>query len=165
MGIYKADSFSMKLSGLKLNEKTSQNIWAGKIWGTRAGMFFQHADESHNLQATVKETFDGLLEKRLNNALLKTKLQNSSKAPFTMSFLERRLPISVADRNRDSISLRTLVPAPHLIILDEPLNGLDFKSFRKVLDLLEEKCAAGSALLMISHNEEIFEHFVTEECI
>jgi ABC-type Mn2+/Zn2+ transport system ATPase subunit len=46
------------------------------------------------------------------------------------------------------------------IILDEPLNGLDFVSVKKVLSLLEEKRRQGSALLMISHNEEIFDHFV-----
>lgn len=165
MGIYKADSFSMNLSGIKLNEKSSQNIWARKIWGTRAGMVFQHADESLNLQATVKETFDGLPGKKLNNVLLKNKLSELFDGTVTDDFLRKKVAyLSGGQKQRLNI-LRTLVPAPHLIILDEPLNGLDFKSVRKVLDLLEEKCSAGSALLMISHNEEIFEHFVTEECI
>ena len=61
--------------------------------------------------------------------------------------------------------LRTLVLGTGLIILDEPLNGLDFNSVKKVLGLLDEKRAHGSALLMISHNEEIFEHFIDEENI
>jgi energy-coupling factor transport system ATP-binding protein len=165
MGIYKADKFSMNLSGVKVNEKTSQSVWAGKIWGTRAGMVFQHADESLNLQATVKETFDGLPGKKLNDVLLKNKLSELFEGTITDDFLNKKIAFLSGGQKQRLNILRTLVPAPHLIVLDEPLNGLDFKSVRKVLDLLDEKCSSGSALLMISHNEEIFEHFVSEDCI
>jgi len=48
-------------------------------------------------------------------------------------------------------------------VLDEPLNGLDFNSITKVLAMLERKRAAGSALFMISHNEEIFDSIIDEE--
>jgi ABC-type dipeptide/oligopeptide/nickel transport system ATPase subunit len=165
MGIYHADTFSMNLSGLQVNEQTPASVWTSEIWGTRAGMVFQHADESLNLQATVKETFDGLPGKKLNDSLLKTKLSELFEGTISDDFLKKKVAyLSGGQKQRLNI-LRTLVPAPSLIILDEPLNGLDFKSVRKVLALLEEKCSAGSALLMISHNEEIFEHFVSEECI
>jgi ABC-type multidrug transport system ATPase subunit len=52
-----------------------------------------------------------------------------------------------------------------LIILDEPLNGLDFISIKKVLQILEEKRKRGSAFLLISHNEEIFDNFVDRQYI
>ncbi|MEO6098639.1 MAG: ABC transporter ATP-binding protein, partial [Fibrobacteria bacterium] len=56
--------------------------------------------------------------------------------------------------------LRTLILAPPLVILDEPLNGLDFESIKKVLSMLERMAAKGCGFLMISHNEEIFESYV-----
>jgi ABC-2 type transport system ATP-binding protein len=58
-----------------------------------------------------------------------------------------------------------LVHEPEVIILDEPLNGLDFESVRKIIAMLEEKKEQGSALLMISHNEEIFDALVNEESV
>ncbi|RLD16841.1 hypothetical protein DRI50_00840, partial [candidate division KSB1 bacterium] len=51
-----------------------------------------------------------------------------------------------------------------LIILDEPLNGLDFISIRKVLDIIRRKMAAGSGILLVSHNEEIFDRIVPKQC-
>ena len=52
---------------------------------------------------------------------------------------------------------------PEVLVLDEPLNGLDFDSIRKVLYLLEKKREEGCALLMISHNEEIFDKITDKE--
>jgi len=43
------------------------------------------------------------------------------------------------------------------LILDEPLNGLDFESATKVIAILQRKMRAGMGILMISHNEEIFD--------
>ncbi|HEX2960024.1 MAG TPA: ATP-binding cassette domain-containing protein, partial [Chitinispirillaceae bacterium] len=110
MGIYHADSFSMHLSGLHINDMTSPTVWAKKIWGTRAGMVFQHADESLNLQATVKETFDGLPGKRLTDTLLKTKLSELFEGTITDDFLNKKVAyLSGGQKQRLNI-LRTLVP-------------------------------------------------------
>jgi ABC-2 type transport system ATP-binding protein len=54
---------------------------------------------------------------------------------------------------------------PPLIILDEPLNGLDFDSARKIIAMLDQMRKQGSALLLISHNEEIFDALVEKECV
>jgi ABC-type multidrug transport system ATPase subunit len=54
---------------------------------------------------------------------------------------------------------------PKLVILDEPLNGLDFESVKKVLSILERMAAKGCGFLMISHNEEIFESYVDGDCV
>jgi ABC-type multidrug transport system ATPase subunit len=50
-----------------------------------------------------------------------------------------------------------------LLILDEPLNGLGFESIQKVLDLLREKQSAGKGILLISHNEDIFDKLIPPE--
>jgi thiamine transport system ATP-binding protein len=56
--------------------------------------------------------------------------------------------------------MRGLVLGTDVVILDEPLNGLDFRSMQRVLDLVKEQMKRGTAFLLISHNEEIFEAIV-----
>ena len=166
MGIYHPDQFSMTLNGRKITERSSPSVWPKIIWGKKAGMVFQHADEALNLSSTVRETFKGLpLKKRLSGDDLLDYLMELFDRPITDTFLNKKVAnLSGGQKQRLNL-LRTLILETNLIILDEPLNGLDFTSVKKVLGLLDEKRANGSALLMISHNEEIFEHFIDEDHI
>jgi peptide/nickel transport system ATP-binding protein len=160
MGLYPSQKCTFGLSGLKITERTSRKTWARRIWGTKAGMVFQHADEALDLQATVKETFDGLPGRGRRREGLTASLLELFEPPLTDAFLAKKVGrLSGGQKQRLNL-LRTLSLGTDLIILDEPLNGLDFISVKKVLSLLDRKLKEGSALLMISHNEEIFDHFV-----
>ena len=53
--------------------------------------------------------------------------------------------------------LRGLALDTDILILDEPLNGLDFDSCTRVIGMLRRKMDAGVGLLVISHNEELFD--------
>jgi len=50
-----------------------------------------------------------------------------------------------------------LVHAPRLIILDEPLTGLDAGSARQVKDVLKERVADGASVIMTTHILEVAE--------
>lgn len=50
-----------------------------------------------------------------------------------------------------------LVHEPRLIILDEPLTGLDAGSARQVKDVLKQKVAAGATVIMTTHILEVAE--------
>jgi ABC-type multidrug transport system ATPase subunit len=127
-------------------------------------MVFQHADEALDLEATVAETFSGLpLGYQLNGERLHIELAELFEGGVTDSFLSKKVKYLSGGQKQRLNLLRTIILRPDLVILDEPLNGLDFDSVRKVIDLLEEKRKAGSALLMISHNEEIFDALVDKE--
>ena len=151
---------------MNITERTSSSVWPEKIWGKRAGMVFQHADEALNLESTVFETFSGLpLEISYTAESLRHVLLELFDGPLPEQFLRKKVAYLSGGQKQRLNLLRTLVLAPQLIILDEPLNGLDFNSVKKVLSLLDEKRSKGSAFLMISHNEEIFDHFIDRENI
>ena len=87
MGIFRADKVSMNLAGIELDHNTSPLLWEKKVWGKAAGMIFQHADESLNLEANIKETFKGLpLQKSLTTAKLKQKLGRLFEEEITPAF-------------------------------------------------------------------------------
>src|SRR5712691_2856373 len=50
-----------------------------------------------------------------------------------------------------------LVHDPRLIILDEPLSGLDAGSARQVKNVLRERVAAGGTVIMTTHILEVAE--------
>jgi peptide/nickel transport system ATP-binding protein len=161
MGIYAAQKLAMNLCGMQMTEKTPKKTWADKVWGIRAGMVFQHADESLDLAATVRETFEGLpLAEKMRPTKLAEVLADLFEGRATDAFLGKKVAMLSGGQKQRLNLLRTLVLGTDLLILDEPLNGLDFLSVKKVLSILEKKRSEGSALLMISHNEEIFDHFV-----
>ncbi len=164
MGLYPAQRLTMTLCGKRITEKTRTKVWDAEIWGKKAGMVFQHADESLNLAASVKETFAGLpLAEKLTPARLASALAELFENAVTESFLRKKVAMLSGGQKQRLNLLRTIVLGTDLLILDEPLNGLDFLSVKKVLAILDAKRGQGSALLMISHNEEIFDHFVDKE--
>jgi ABC-type dipeptide/oligopeptide/nickel transport system ATPase subunit len=158
MGIYKADRFSMNLGGKRYSENSHESMWLKEIWGKKAGMVFQHADESLNLEATIKETFKGLRHISSDDIvpLLNQLFDNS----INDSFLDKKVALLSGGQKQRLNLLRTLALDPELLIFDEPLNGLDFDNVKKVLSLLDNLRLKGTALLMISHNEEIFETLI-----
>ena len=92
-------------------------------------------------------------------------LQNLFEEPVGESFLNRKIRYLSGGQKQRLNLLRALVLEVPVIILDEPLNGLDFKSIMRVIDLLVEKKKAGSGILLISHNEEIFDSIIKEQSI
>ena len=62
-------------------------------------------------------------------------------------------------RQRISIA-RAMVQNPSLILLDEPLTGLDPSSRRQMLELFDELKSKGKTLIMITHDISIPDRFV-----
>ena len=115
-----------------------------------------------NLQATVRESLEGLKSDRLKGEELFARLKELFDESIDEKFLNQKVLFLSGGQKQRLNLLRTLVLDVDLVILDEPLNGLDFESIQKILNWLNAKREQGKALLMISHNEEIFEHLIDE---
>jgi ABC-type dipeptide/oligopeptide/nickel transport system ATPase subunit len=127
-------------------------------------MVFQHADEALNLQAKVKDVFKGLpVDAKMTDDLMRATLAELFEGEISDAFLQKKVAFLSGGQKQRLNLLRTFALNPDLIILDEPLNGLDFLSIKKVFSLLEMKLKQGSAILLISHNEEIMDAIVSRE--
>ncbi len=166
MGLYEADKFSMTLAGVPVSQATPRSWFEREVWGKLAGMVFQHADEALDLEATVAETFAGLpLKRALSRGELTAFLGELFEGTIDDAFLSRKVKFLSGGQKQRLNLLRTIAMHPPLIVLDEPLNGLDFDSVRKIIVMLDELRAKGTAMLLISHNEEIFDALVGKECV
>jgi len=164
MGLLKAENFSLQIGRTKLNNKTALTVWKKKMWAKRLGMVFQHADEALNLNAKVAAVFKGL-PLRIEEKQLIRELQHLIGGQIDRTFLQKKVSHLSGGQKQKLNLLRTLLTDPDILILDEPLNGLDFESIKKVMSYLAEKQSLGKGILLISHNEEIFDHFIPQENI
>ncbi|MBE2279650.1 MAG: ATP-binding cassette domain-containing protein [Ignavibacteriaceae bacterium] len=161
MGIYSPEKASFTIAGLKSPKVNKHSFYKNKIWGRKAAMVFQNADESLNLNSKVKNIFDGLpIDKRDSEEFLKKNLSNFFDVTIINDFSEKKISkLSGGQKQRLNI-IRTMVLSTPLIILDEPFNGLDFESIDKVIKMIDTLLSMKCGILLISHNEEIVETLV-----
>jgi ABC-type glutathione transport system ATPase component len=166
MGLLRGTRMKVAIGGLTLTERTSRRFWQRHIWGRQITMVFQHADEALNPHATVRETFHGLPSKRpITVGRISQELSEFFDSAEDNVFLNKQVSTLSGGQKQKLNLLRGLFLDTNILIVDEPLNGLDFLNTGKVIEMLRKKQSAGKAILLISHNEEIFDAIVPKEDI
>jgi len=156
LGLIQAENLELELCGHKIDAAVNLKFWQKNLWGIKTAMVFQHADESLDRQATVYQTFKGLpLNGRDSRQHIIALLQTLFEEKISDSFLNKKAAFLSGGQKQRLNILRALCLDVQFLILDEPLNGLDFESIDKVLEILEKKRRQGCGMLLISHNEEI----------
>ncbi|MDR1682211.1 MAG: ATP-binding cassette domain-containing protein [Candidatus Symbiothrix sp.] len=57
---------------------------------------------------------------------------------------------------------RALLNSPKIILADEPTGNLDAESGNKIVQLLHNICAGGTAVIMTTHNQQLVQQFPAE---
>lgn len=166
MGLLPAQRLQAELQDMQITAQTPRSFWHRNIWGRAMTMVFQHADEALNPESTVKGVFAGLPALRgAADARVVQILAELFDNALDPGFINRKVKhLSGGQKQRLNL-LRGFALDTDVLILDEPLNGLDFESAGKVIGLLQRKQAAGKGILLISHNEEIFDRIVRKESV
>lgn len=158
LGLVTPRRLRMRVGNVTLSERTPQQYWRTNLLGKTMTMSFQHADEALSQQAMVPDVFDALPGRASRN---KTPVRRMLALLFepseVESFQTRRVRTLSGGQKQRLNLLRCLVLDAPIVILDEPLNGLDLESARKVLSLIVLQKERGKGFLVISHNEEIFD--------
>jgi peptide/nickel transport system ATP-binding protein len=164
MGLIRPSRLAFSLKGEELTERTPPHVWRRKIWGKSMTMVFQHADEALNPRSTVYETFRGLTgTKRVTKENVRSTLATLYDFEITDDFMRKTVATLSGGQKQRLNLLRSLYLNTDILILDEPLNGLDFESCTKVLAMMKEKQHMGTGMLLISHNEEMFDALIPDE--
>lgn len=164
MGLVRARHLDLRFGETQLTDATPTRFWQEHLWGRKISMVFQHADEALNLNARVKDIFAGLpFPEQITPGYVYKQLKAYFPDELDETFLNKPIKyLSGGQKQRLNLA-RTFSLDTELLILDEPLNGLDFVSIRKVIEMLVARQEAGKGILLISHNEEIFESLGTAD--
>ncbi|MCX6138182.1 MAG: ATP-binding cassette domain-containing protein [Ignavibacteriales bacterium] len=158
MGMSATARFRMTFCGEVLTHQMPRFYWRKHLWGKMMTMVFQHADEALNPSAAVKDIFHGLAEPAIRELLSEWFPDNTDPG-----FWKKRVRyLSGGEKQRLNL-LRSLSLQTDLLILDEPLNGLDFESMTRVLTMLRMNQRKAQAVLIISHNDDVFDRLVPAE--
>jgi peptide/nickel transport system ATP-binding protein len=164
MGLVKPDKFELNIEGDYINEDTDISYWKKNIWGKKISIVFQHADEALNLNAKVKDIFNGLpIKQSIDNDFIHLNLNRLFGEKISYNFLNKKIAsLSGGEKQRLNI-IRSLVLERRYLIFDEPTNGMDWNGILNFLDILSFLTKEGIGILIISHYEDIFEKLVPEE--
>lgn len=166
IGLQRAEYVRMEIDGEALGEASPRERWRRDFWGKKMTMAFQHADEALNPQASVGETLRLLRAPALRTDEGVAGALASLFDPEEIPRLRKRKVWQLSGGQKQRLNiLRAFALSTPLIILDEPLSALDFESIDRVLALMRGAQRRNQAILLISHNEDIFDAVVPAESV
>ncbi len=110
-------------------------------------VFYDHLSAKENLE--IHLSYMGIRNGNINEALEMVGLSSGNQNPVSKFSLGMRQRLGIA---------RALVHKPKLLILDEPINGLDPMGIREMRDLFLDLKAKGMTILISSHILGEIEH-------
>ncbi|WP_259845490.1 ABC transporter ATP-binding protein [Brevibacterium luteolum] len=152
----RATSGEVLLAGHRVSDASDAQLSA--LRAHLIGFVFQqyHLDES---QTAVDNVASGLLyrgtavherRERANEALARVGLSQSA----------GHIPKQLSGGQRQRVAIaRAVVGHPPLLLADEPTGALDTRSGAQVMDILENLNAAGTTVLVITHDREVAARF------
>jgi peptide/nickel transport system ATP-binding protein len=164
VGLYKARKLNLKVGDILIDDDSPRTVWKKHIWANKIGMIFQHADEALNQNSKVKDVFTGLpKKKRPGKERLLQDIKYFYSDTITSDFIYQKVRLLSGGQKQRLNIMRTFFLETDIIILDEPLNGLDFESSVKIIEILQQKQEEEKGIILISHNEEIFDRLVPDD--
>ena len=129
--------------GHEINEKALKNSQFAKWFHQQMGYVFQNADTQLFCGSVEEE-----IKKRTEDCL----------HLFGLEKLRERPPYHLSGGEKRKVSLACILSLnPEVLILDEPLAGLDEKTQDMLVEFLQSFHNAGKTLIMITHNRQLAE--------
>lgn len=154
-GLISPDNGTYTFDGEEISKKKLKDVVFAKAFHQKIGFVFQNSDT----QLFCADVYDEIafgprqmgmdekaVEERVNDCLDLLKLQNfRNRQPYHLSGGEKK-KVAIAC---------VLAMNPEVLILDEPMNGLDPRSERWLVSFLNGLNRAGKTLIISTHNLEL----------
>lgn len=141
--------------GQEINKKTMSNPRFAKSFHQKIGYLFQNADSQLFHNCVEDEIAFGLIQMGKPEAEVKTRVDEM----FSLIDIEKlryRAPYHLSSGEKKKVALASiLVVNPKVIVLDEPISGLDKAAQEWMLAFLEQMKQAGKTIVIATHNEEL----------
>ncbi|MCV9949610.1 ABC transporter ATP-binding protein [Paenibacillus sp. BT-177] len=128
----------------------------------RIGFAFQNP-ELQFVANTVRSELEYSLPKSLFTAEQCRERVDRMLIQFGLERLDERHPYQLSLGQKRRLSIATaMIREPEVLLLDEPTFGQDARNTFVMLDMLEQLRAAGTAIVMVTHDPEIVRRYCTD---
>ena len=156
-GLLKPSEGSVLIDGCDINAKDYDRC----VLRRRVGVVFQHPEHQLFETTVEKDVAFGLKHHGLSKEEKKQAVCDALQAVgFDYDKVKDQSPLSFSGGEKRRIAIAgVLAVKPGILILDEPIAGLDPLGRQSFLELLDRLNQSGTTILMISHNADaIAEH-------
>ena len=146
---------SYTYQGHEITEKTLKDNRFAKWFHQQMGYVFQNADTQLFCGSVEEEIAFGPTQMGLSEEEIKQRTEDCLKL-FGIEKLRERPPYHLSGGEKRKVSLACILSMnPEVLILDEPLAGLDESTQEMLIDFLKKFHEAGKTLIIITHNNQL----------
>ena len=146
---------SYTYQGHEITEKTLKDPRFAKWFHQQMGYVFQNADTQLFCGSVEEEIAFGPIQMGLTEEKVKQSTEDCLRL-FGIEKLRERPPYHLSGGEKRKVSLACILSMnPEVLILDEPLAGLDESTQKMLIDFLKKFHAAGKTLIIITHNNQL----------
>ena len=146
---------SYTYQGHEITEKTLKDTRFAKWFHQQMGYVFQNADTQLFCGSVEEEIAFGPTQMGLSENEIRQRTEDCLKL-FGIEKLRERQPYHLSGGEKRKVSLACILSMnPEVLILDEPLAGLDENTQKMLIDFLKKFHVSGKTLIIITHNNQL----------
>ncbi len=154
-GILFANEGEYLFEGNRVSEKTLKNNTFAKYFHQKIGFVFQNADIQLFCGSVEEEIAFGPMQMGLSREEV-SKRVNDVIDLIGIEHLRNRPPYHLSGGEKRKVAIACILSMnPDVLVLDEPLAGLDKKSRQWLLDFLMQLKKAGKTMIFATHDDNL----------
>ncbi|MCM0650952.1 energy-coupling factor ABC transporter ATP-binding protein [Clostridium swellfunianum] len=143
--------------GKEINENTLQDSKFSKLFHKKIGFVFQNSETQLFCSTVYEEIAFGPRQMGLKEQEIDLRVNDCLKL-LNIEELKDRTPYNLSGGEKKRVAIASVLSLnPEVLVLDEPMNGLDPKTKRFLRELLLKLNAAGKTLICSTHDFEYVE--------
>lgn len=160
-GIISPDRGSYWFMGEEITQKKLQDVSFTKSLHQKIGFVFQNSDTQLFCSSVYDEIAFGPRQMGLSETEVEKRVHDCL-ALLGIEAFKDRVPYHLSGGEKRKVAVACVMSMnPEVLILDEPMNGLDPKTQRWLVDFLKKLNQAGKTLITSTHNLELVQELST----
>jgi cobalt/nickel transport system ATP-binding protein len=153
-GIVYPRSGTYTFENKEINEKVLSESKFSKLFHKRIGFVFQNSEAQLFCSSVYEEIAFGPRQLSFEEAEVNKRVKDCMKL-LDIESLEKRIPYNLSGGEKKRIAIASVLALnPEVLVLDEPMNGLDPKTKRFLRDLIIKLNSAGKTIICSTHDFE-----------
>ncbi len=151
--------------GKAVTKKTMEDAAFSRDFHRKIGYLFQNADSQLFHNSVEDEIAFALVQMGKEENEIHERVEDMLTL-LDIEKLRRRAPYHLSSGEKKKVALASILVAnPRVIILDEPISGLDRSTQEWMLDFFAQMKQAGKTIVIATHNEELAKRLGDREIV